>query len=196
MLLMIMLAISLSIDALGIGLSYGLRGICTPFLTKCILLLESMAFMAVFLFAGSRLMLLFSAHTANLIGVLLLLGMGLWLCYQSLQKKEPSDSSLNLLRNPSYCDKDHSSHIDAREGLSLGLILSIDSMGAGIGAGAAGVCITLLPLFTALFQILFLSLGIYGGKHFKKYCHIKESIWTALSGCILISIALLRYLFS
>ena len=194
MLLVAMLAISLSIDALGVGLSYGLRGISTPFFTKCILLLESMLFMAVFLFVGNHLILFFSPHTANLIGILLLLGMGIWLCYQSFQKKENS-SSMELLRNPSYCDKDHSSHIDAKEGLSLGLILSIDSMGAGIGAGATGVSITLLPFFTALFQILFLSIGIYSGKYLKKSYTIKESIWTAFSGCILIMIALLRYFF-
>ncbi len=42
MLIIVLLALSLSIDALGIGLSYGFRNISTPLFTKCIIALESM----------------------------------------------------------------------------------------------------------------------------------------------------------
>lgn len=193
MLFILLLAISLSIDALGIGLSYGIRNISTPFFTKCILLLESIFFMAFFIAIGNHITLFLSHQTANTLGILLLLFMGVWLCYQSTQKKENHDS-MDMLRNPSYCDKDNSSHIDAKEALSLGLILSIDSMGAGIGAGAAHISIILLPVFTSVFQIVFLSTGIYCGKHLKNCCSIKENTWTAFSGCILIMIALIRFL--
>ena len=188
MFFVILLAISLSIDALGIGLSYGIRNISTPFFTKFILFLETLFFMVLFLWIGNHITLFFTAKTANTIGILLLLIMGIFLFYQSFH-----DSSSEFLQNPSYCDKDNSSHIDAKEGLSLGLILSIDSMGAGIGAGAANISILLLPFFTSVFQILFLSIGIYCGKHIKNICSIKDNIWTAFSGCILIMIAVVRY---
>lgn len=195
MLFILLLAISLSIDALGIGLSYGIRNISTPFFSKCILLLESILFMAFFISIGNHITLFLSNQTANTLGIILLLFMGLWLCYQSIQKKENQNhDSIEMVRNPSYCDKDNSSHIDAKEALSLGLILSIDSMGAGIGAGAAHISIVLLPIFTSIFQILFLSIGIYCGKHLKNCCSIKENIWTAFSGCILIMIAFIRFL--
>lgn len=194
MLLVTLLAISLSIDALGIGLSYGIRNISIPFFTKLILLLENIFFMAVFILLGNHIKLFFSAETANTLGIILLLFMGIWFCYQSIQKKQ-CQNSIEMLRNPSYCDKDNSSHIDAKEGLCLGFILSIDSMGAGIAAGAAQICIILLPFFTAVFQILFLSIGIYCGRHLKNCYTIKENIWTAFSGCILIMIALIRILF-
>lgn len=49
MLLVTLLAISLSIDALGIGLSYGIRNIFIPFFTKLILLLENI-FLWLFLY--------------------------------------------------------------------------------------------------------------------------------------------------
>lgn len=194
MLLVILLAISLSIDALGIGLSYGIRNISIPFFTKLILLLENIFFMSIFILLGNHIKLLFSTKTANTLGIILLLFMGIWFCYQSVQKKQ-CQNSMEILRNPSHCDKDNSSHIDAKEGLCLGFILSIDSMGAGIAAGAAQICIVLLPFFTAVFQIIFLSIGIYCGKHLKNCYNIKETIWTAFSGCILIIIALIRILF-
>lgn len=194
MLLVILLAISLSIDALGIGLSYGIRNISIPFFTKLILLLENIFFMSIFILLGNHIKLLFSTKTANTLGIILLLFMGIWFCYQSVQKKQ-CQNSMEILRNPSHCDKDNSSHIDAKEGLCLGFILSIDSMGTGIAAGAAQICIVLLPFFTAVFQIIFLSIGIYCGKHLKNCYNIKETIWTAFSGCILIIIALIRILF-
>ena len=195
MLLVTLFAISLSIDALGIGLSYGVRNISIPLFTKLILLLENIFFMAVFILLGNHIKLFFSKKTANTLGIVLLLCMGIWFCYQSIQKKQ-CRNSMEMLRNPSHCDKDNSSHIDAKEGLCLGFILSIDSMGAGIAAGAAQICILLLPFFTAIFQVLFLSTGIYCGKHLKNFYNIKENIWTAFSGCILIIIALARILFS
>lgn len=192
MFFVLLLAISLSIDALGIGLCYGIRGIRISFAAKCILLLESMFLMILFLFAGKHITIFFSSEIANKIGVILLFIMGIWFCFQSVQKeKNVQKENADMLRNPHYCDKDHSNHIDAKEALSLGFILSIDSMGAGIAAGAAEISF-LLSFFTAIFQILFLSMGIFLGKHFKKRSGIKENIWTAFSGCILISIALLR----
>ena len=194
MLIIVLLALSLSIDALGIGLSYGFRNISTPLFTKCIIALESMIFMGIFIWIGNHMTLFFTAQKANNIGILILLFMGIWLFYQSFQKKQ-SNTSIEMLRNPCHCDKDHSSHIDAKEGLSLGLILSIDSMGVSIGAGASHISIIMLPLFTSIFQIKFLSIGIDMGKRFKYCCNIKENIWTAFSGCILISIAIIRFLY-
>lgn len=193
MLIIILLAFSLSIDALGIGLSYGFRNISTPLFTKCIIALESMIFMDIFIWIGNHMTLFFTAQKANSIGILILLFMGIWLFYQSFQKKQ-NNTSMEMLRNPCYCDKDHSSHIDAKEGLNLGLILSIDSIGAGIGAGASHISIVMLPLLTSIFQMIFLTMGIYIGKRFKHCCNIKENIWTAFSGFILISIAMIRFL--
>ncbi len=189
MFFVLLLAISLSIDALGIGLSYGIRNIGTPFFTKCILFLETMFFMGLFLWIGNRMTFFLKAETANNIGIALLFMMGFFLFYQSFRH-----SSTELLQNPCYCDKDNSSHIDAKEGLSLGLLLSIDSMGAGIGAGAANISYY-LPLVTSIFQILFLSIGISYGKHLKNCLSIKDNIWTAFSGCILILIAVIRYFY-
>ena len=189
MFFVLLVAISLSIDALGIGLSYGVRNIVTPFFTKCILFLETMFFMGLFLWIGNHMTFFFSAKTANNIGIVLLFLMGLFLCYQSFHH-----SSTELLQNPCSCDKDHSSHIDAKEGLCLGFLLSLDSMGAGIGAGAANISL-LLPLFTSIFQILFLSIGISYGKHLKTHFSMKDNLWTAFSGGILILIAFIRYFY-
>ena len=165
---------------------------CLQF-TKCIIILESMIFMGIFIWIGNHMTLFFTAQKANNIGILILLFMGIWLFYQSFQKKQ-SNASMEMLRNPCHCDKDHSSHIDAKEGLSLGFLLSLDSMGAGIGAGAANISL-LLPLFTSIFQILFLSIGISYGKHLKTHFSMKDNLWTAFSGGILILIAFIRYFY-
>ncbi len=200
MLLTVLLAISLSIDALGIGAAYGLQNISIPFLTKLILTGESMVLMTLFLLAGNRLTLVFPPVWVNRLGVFLLMLMGFWLCLQSFLKKKnnpssPSETALQLIRTPSSCDWDSSARLDSVEAVTLGFILSLDSLGAGIGAGAAGISILVFPPCAALFQTFFLTLGAWWGKKLKIRLSIPESIWTAISGGLLLFIGLIRLLF-
>lgn len=200
MLLTVLLAISLSIDALGIGATYGLQNISIPFSTKLILTGESMLLMALFLFVGNRLTLVLPPIFVNRLGVLLIMLMGFWLCLQSFlkKKKEPDflgDIALQFIRTPSSCDRDSSAKLDAVEAVTLGFILSLDSLATGIGAGAAGISILTFPPCAAIFQTLFLTLGVWCGKKLTMHLDVKESIWTAISGGLLLIIGLLRLFF-
>ncbi|NLK37551.1 MAG: sporulation membrane protein YtaF [Epulopiscium sp.] len=198
MIFILLLAISLSIDALGIGITYGVRDIAISFFVKCILAVESAALMAIFLIAGDRLTLLLSPKTANLFGVIVLLCMGLWLCLQCFIQlkhttaKEDASTPMDMLRTPTSCDRNHSSTLEPKEAMTLSFILSIDSLGAGIGAGAAGISISLLPICVALCQTLFISMGVKAGKKLNHISPFPEHLWSAVSGILLIIIALFK----
>ena len=198
MLMVLFLAVSLSLDALGIGASYGVRKIAIPFFTKVILTFESLLLMGLSIFLGSQMTVLFSEKAAKYLGVGLLTVMGLWLLVQGLskekQQKQETDakSPMAMVRTPSACDRDQSFCLDAKEAVYLGLVLSIDSLGAGIGAGAAGISILKLSISIALFQITFLTLGTALGRKIATFSDLPESLWSVISGGLLIGIAFLR----
>ena len=64
MLFSLLLAFSLSLDALGIGLSYGLRSIRFRPSALLLLTIEAFLMMELFLFAGRRLAAVFPTHLA------------------------------------------------------------------------------------------------------------------------------------
>ena len=146
MLFSLLLAFSLSLDALGIGLSYGLRSIRFRPSALLLLTIEAFLMMELFLFAGRRLAAVFPTHLAERFSPMLLLFFGVWLCLQGMGQGKRKETS--PLHSPSLCDKNASSLIEPQEALLLGLLLSVDSFAIGLSAAAGGINVTLLPLFS------------------------------------------------
>ena len=192
MLFSLLLAFSLSLDALGIGLSYGLRSIRFRPSALLLLTIEAFLMMELFLFAGRRLAAVFPAHLAARFSPMLLLFFGVWLCLQGMGQGKRKETS--PLHSPSLCDKNASSLIEPREALLLGLLLSVDSFAIGLSAAAGRINVTLLPLCSALFQTFFLALGEKCGTRLSLSPAPKESLWSLLSGGILILLAVIQLL--
>lgn len=188
----LLLAFSLSVDALGIGISYGLRHITFPTTSRILLALETFIMMEGFILAGRGLALLLPSATGETLAACFLLLFGLWLCLQGFRKAKEPPSPLATVHQPSTCDKDASKTLEPKESLLLGFILSLDSLGIGVSAAASGMEIGKLPLFAAIFQIAFLSLGAFLGKKLTNSAKVRENLWTTLSGGILVFIALIR----
>lgn len=187
----LLLALSLSADALGIGLSYGFRRI--TFSPSSLLLLtgETFLMMEVFLEMGRLLAACLPARLAEGISTGFLLLFGIWLCLQGTGQKNKKEDS--PLQSPSLCDIDASSSIEPKEALLLGFLLSMDSFAIGVSAAAGGMDVVLLPVFAALFQTIFLALGAMGGARLILQSEPKESLWSLLSGGILICLAILQF---
>lgn len=190
----LLLALSLSVDALGIGISYGLRHITFPTASRILLALETFLMMEGFILAGRGLALLLPSTAGETLAPCFLLLFGLWLCLQGFRKAKEPPSPLATVHQPSACDKDASQTLDPKESLLLGFILSLDSLGVGISAAASGMEIGTLPLFAAFFQITFLSLGACLGRKLTSSTKVRENMWTTISGGILVFIALIRLL--
>lgn len=184
-----LLAFSLSVDALGVGISYGLRKIHFPILSLCLLGLESMAVMGVFLLLGEKIASFFPFAPMEQCAALFLFFFGLWFLKNGLKKEETS----SILQKPSACDKNRSFAIEPKESLLLGLVLSADSLGVGLAVSASGLSHVSLPFFAAFFQTFFLSLGASVGKKLILLPTPKENRYALLSGFILAGIGLFRF---
>ena len=195
------LSASLSADALGIGASYGMRGIAVDGRANVIIFSESLFITALSLLFGKLLSGLMGG-LAPLVGVFILIFMGIWILLQSAGGEEAEvrpagifekirGITLRTFKKPEACDFDDSKSIDPIEAVYLGVVLSIDAFGAGTGMSAAGFYSPWLPFFTAFWQLSFLNLGkLFGGR--LKGMALKGNTGNILSGAVLILMGILR----
>jgi len=138
-------AITLSIDALGVGFSTGLRGVRPTFLTYAVVFSVSLLVMAASVFFGNMLKLLIAPQTAEIVAGVWIFALGLWIALGAIKAKR---------------DEARQEKAGLAGAFALSLMLSIDSMGAGLAAAALGVAIAFLPIYVAAFQTAFLALGV------------------------------------
>ena len=67
---------------------------------------------------------------------------------------------IQILRKPTVADFDKSGTISAGEALLLGIALSVDSFGAGIGASLLGYAPAMMAILVAIMSSLFLFIGM------------------------------------
>ena len=207
------LAISSSIDSIGIGITYGIKNTKITIGAKSILFFISFIISIISIYFGNLLKFIFPDFLIHYLGAFLLILMGLFMCFQSLKKSkrddivknsknlEMSDTekiysffikclgiTIKIIKNPSSSDLDKSNIIDSKEALFLGLALSLDSFCIGIGFSMLNTFSIIFPLLTSCFQLFFLSLGNYCGKKLYSFSKLPDNIWSTISGILLIMI--------
>jgi putative sporulation protein YtaF len=99
---------------------------------------------------------------------------------------------IQILKQPSRADLDRSGNISAAEAALLGVALSLDAFGAGIGAALIGFT----PLWTATVIAIasgsFIATGMKIGYHCSSLNWLKRL--SILPGCLLILMGILKLL--
>jgi len=201
---LIIIILVLSMDAFGIGITYGVRGIKISNTAKIIITTQSILITLVAMNFGAFLKTLFPEYIAPYIGTFLLLSLGSWIILQCIldiktsSAKKTKTPLLNhlgittkIISSPQSCDLDNSAVIDKFEAIYLGFALSIDAFGAIIGVGMIDTFPYTTPFLLAFTQVILLALGSSTGKKIKTTCRINPKFWTLSSGFLLIIIALL-----
>ncbi len=207
----LLLAIPISLDCIGIGMTYGIKNTYITPLAKFIIFSIFFIVTSIAVSIGTLIIEIFSLEIANIVGVVLLVLMGLWIIYQSFRPKKkdlelnkiektktrihkfiikPLGLTIQIIKNPTSSDLDHSKHLDAKEALYLGSAISIDAFCAGVGCSAIGITSFLFPLFISIFHIIFLSFGSFIGENLSSRTKIPDNIWSIISGILLITIGI------
>lgn len=205
------LATSVSLDSLGVGISYGIRKVRIPFAYKILMCFFSIFYASLALFAGKSLSNFLTPAFSNFLGFSVLCAMGTWIIFQgifrsteknSLQKNSSTESKtlmkfvikslgiiIHVVKNPLDCDLDKSGTIDIKEAIILGLVLSLDAIGVGIGSALSNIYSMSIPFFVALFQLIFLYLGTFVGEKISNLSHNHSKLLAILPGGLLILLA-------
>ena len=153
------LAVSLSIDAFGVGIAYGLRKVQIPFLSKMVICFFSILYSGMALALGKAIYGIIPPIAAKITGVAMLAVMGIYIILKALPEDDRNNTAevcckgsrtileiavkslgitIQVIKNPVEGDIDRSGYIDIQESLMLGLALSVDAIGVGIGSALAG----------------------------------------------------------
>lgn len=177
----LILALSSSIDAVGIGITYGLKKTKFSFFSRVIFFIVSLTATSCSLFFASILKKFISQSVANLIGAFLIMGIGSYTIISNFKKT----SSNNF-------DFDNSNDINLKEAFILSLSLTTDSICVGVGGSMIGINTYLFPLLVASIHLTFLLLGEFLGKNLSSISKLPNRTWTFISGFLLIIIGCTR----
>ena len=215
----LLLSLSSSIDSLGIGITYGIKNTKISRMGKIVLFVISFSISVLSVWFGAMIKNIFSDFATKLIGNLILIGMGIFVCFQAIRKDKTKSApelvysepiyensekiysffidflgiTIKIIKNPSSSDLDASNSIDGKEALFLGFALSLDCFCIGVGGSIIGVSSFLFPLFISVFQLVFLNIGNVLGKKLHQLSNLPDNIWSIISGLLLVLIGVFRF---
>lgn len=203
------LSILMSVDAMAVGIAYGIKNIKLPVSSKIIIGLCSLICGYISMCLGNFISLLLPEYIGKFTGSVILLVMGLWFLLQNLNSSQSLSEKTTLLklvikgigititivRDPLVGDIDHSGSIDHKESLFIGSALSMDILGAGLGLGVANLSSIYMPLTVGICQIIFLYSGLFIGSKIGDISEKYQTLTGILPGIIMIAIAFSKFFF-
>lgn len=202
---LLLLAFAVSLDSFSVGFTYGLRNMRIPLQAVAIIACCSGFILLFSMFAGHFLSGFLPDQATEKLGGILLIGMGSWVLYQFFRPEKEQESLIHektvmnlelksigivihILRKPTSADIDRSGTINGAESFLLGFALSIDALGAGIGASMLGFSPLDMSLSVAIMSSCFLLAGIKAGNAFSKWSCMDKL--ACLPGILLIAIGM------
>lgn len=169
-------AVSSSIDNLGVGISYGIRGIRIGLLSNLV--------MAVVCFVCSMAGILFGGWLSDVlpgvmpvaIGAFLLTIIGFRIIIMAIPRTQPSDAAVEegerkagnrlekMLQNPETADVDRSGEISIGEAVVLGVALSANAITNGLGAGLLNLSPLAISIAAAAGSFITVWAGVAVGR--------------------------------
>ncbi len=204
----LLIAVSCNLDNVGVGISYGVRGIILPFRTNLYIAVLTAAGTALAMVLGQQTFLFLSPESGAILGGGILIAMGVWVVLQetvSLKESkcpEPRKPATGeerppqslwrrlvcILDNPSLADDDFSGHIDFKEGTLLGVALLLNNLPNGVAAAMIKLPVAVTTLAVGLLSILTFWVGIGIGRYMGTSWKGKWA-WV-VSGLLLVGIGL------
>lgn len=179
---LVFLVIAVSVDGFGVGITYGIRKIHVPLLAILIIMLCTGFIVLLSMTIGNLLTSFISSEHTRILGGSILIALGGASFVNVFRTKWDNGKSSctprqmemeiptfrNVIQTPTKADLDHSGIISAGEALLLGIALSLDAFGAGLGASMIGYSPILASLTISFTSALFLHSGIKIGLFLSK----------------------------
>ena len=181
----ILLALSASIDALSLGITYGIKKTKMSKTGNVIIFTIVLVCSTIAILVGHFLSLLFSPTFSVLLGSSLLILLGLYNIYKS---QKESNAFINF-------DVDNSNYIDNREATAIALAVAVDASCVSMGAGIIGYISFILPVFMAVFHTFFVNCGNFVAKSVVERLNVPSNVLSIFSGILLVLIGTFRIIF-
>lgn len=190
----LLLAVIANIDSFFSGLSFGTKRIHIPVKTKVFITLFTFLTSFTGYIVSKQINILIFDSIANILGSVILIIMGIIMLKKIVFKKSSENVLSKEIEFFSAIDKDKSQSISIFEGMFLMFALSIDSLALNFAYGMGDNTNILLPIFTGVFQYVFIELGIRFGKLVRRVLNKKFAgiLINYIPGAILIVLGILK----
>jgi putative sporulation protein YtaF len=202
---LLLLAFAVSLDSFSVGFTYGLRKMKIPLKSICIIACCSALSLMGAMVIGQIVESFISPETAGKIGGIFLVLLGVWILFQFFRSEKTRDVLpheriivnfeikslglvINILKKPMVADFDQSGSITGIEAFMLGMALSLDAFGAGIGAVMLGFSPLALAFAVAVMSSLLVFCGMKIGAILYRNSIIQK--FTFIPGLLLIFIGI------
>ncbi|WP_071395996.1 sporulation membrane protein YtaF [Bacillus tuaregi] len=204
---LVLLALAVSLDSFSVGFTYGLRKMRIPLKSIAIIAVCSAMTLMLAMLMGHLLEQFMSPSFAESMGGMILIALGVWVLYQFFRPEKEKDILphekvivnfeikslgivINILKKPMVADFDKSGTITGVEAFMLGLALSLDAFGAGVGAVMLGFSPVYLALAVAFLSSGLVFLGMKLGTNLRQNAWLQR--FSFIPGIVLIIIGLLK----
>lgn len=185
-----------NLDNIGVRFAYSIAGIkisisknlWISFITFLISFLAAMSGKILSEFLSKQLSAEISAAILITVGLWLMLGPYIHKNDRRQDNEKKKNWASEILENPEKADLDCSKDIDFKEATLLGIALSINNIGGGLGAGIIGLNSIYVGLFSAVISFLSLFAGNYVSEIFEHWNFGTKA--TIIAGVFLILIGL------
>lgn len=151
-----------NLDNLGVGIAFGIRGTRIGAMANLIVAAITMAATAMAMAGGQALSELLPPGVTGWLGPLIIIAIGIATVLTSAQAPRTLDrhAPLGVGRHPDRVGKT----ISRREAMLLGVALSLNNLGTGIGAGIAGIPASATILAAGLLSLACVGGGFHAGR--------------------------------
>ena len=203
----LLLALAVSLDSCGVGMTYGIRKLRIPVRSILIIAGCSALSLAFGMLMGSLSEHLMAHDWTGKLGGFILLALGVWTLSSYFKRDEEQcpimdertlfqmeiksiGLVIHILKKPLSADFDQSGTITGLEAFFLGLALSLDGFGAGIGAGILHYPLLIQVVLCFGMSALLMLLGIKAGKYLQD--SIMAKVFSVIPGLVLIFLGITK----
>lgn len=181
----ILLSLSASVDALTLGITYGIKNTKISQISNIIIFAIVFICSVLAIFIGHHISLLFSNTFSLILGSSILIILGIYNIYKG-------KNNINIIKN---FDIDNSNYINNKEAIALGLSVAIDASCVSLSSGVIGYGNIVLPFFMAILHTLFINCGNFIAKAIVARIKVPSNVLSVLSGSLLVIIGILRIIY-
>jgi putative sporulation protein YtaF len=187
----VLLAISISLDSLGIGVGYGLKKVRISFTSLGLIVAMTLGVLTLTYAAGNLLSSAITPDASRFLGASLMILLGLYFLIRAYPESQtPVCNFIGILRKPDSGDIDNSGNIDGKEALFVGAALAADAAAIGFASAAYAMNFPLFLIITAVINFSMLRLGEIIGRKTGRL--IPEKHLKSLSGLLVLCLGIAR----
>ncbi len=190
----LLFGISASLDALLVGIGYGLRKIRINVLQNLCISLVSLLGTCLSVCLGSRLLLFLHASLADRIGSIILILLGAYYIFKWILHSGDLNQSTKTAHAPEIASAEKiSACLKPAETFFLSMTLSLNNIGIGLSASMAGLPLLPAAVTTFSFSALFLLCGNRLGQ--SRFLRLIGNAADPISGLLLIGLGIIQLIF-